>query len=103
MLGWPAPLCLVSARSSREWEELLAHGARDKVRALNVQVQAARPHSGRPALLPHSRPVITEREHQHLQSYAVAHSPPWESGRPHLGRPAWPLHAAKKPGDGDVP
>ena len=71
MLGRPAPLCLVSARSSREWEELLAHGARDKARALNVQVQAGRPHSGRPALLPRSRPVTTEREHQSLQSYAV--------------------------------
>ena len=38
---------------------------------LKVQVQAGRPHSGRPTLLLCSCPISTERKHQHLQSYAV--------------------------------
>ena len=77
----------------------MEQGEKDEVQ--NVQVQADRPHSGRPAPLLHSRPVSTEREHQHLQGYAV------DLRRGTFatmgGRPAWPLRAAIKSDDGDIP
>ena len=71
MLGRPAPLSLTLAWSSRGQDVgvHLEQGEKDEVQ--NVQVQAGRPHSGRPSLLPRSRPVTTEREHQHLQSCTV--------------------------------
>ena len=47
----------------------MEQGEKDEVQ--NVQVQADQPHSGCPGPLLRSRPVSTEREHQHLQGYAV--------------------------------
>jgi hypothetical protein len=77
----------------------MEQGEKDEMQ--NVQVQADRPHRGRPALLLRSRPVTTEREHHHLKGYAV--DLPRGTLATVGGRPAWPLRAAIKSNDGDVP
>ena len=61
----------ILARSSRGQHAGVHMEQGEKAEVQIVQVQADRPHSGRPALLPRSRPITTEREHQHLQSCTV--------------------------------
>ena len=85
MLGRLAPTCLISARSSRESEELFAHGARDKAQRIE-RAGAGRPAPFRP---PGSPPPFVSRHHQKGAPAPVElrrRPSPWHVC--HYGRPA---------------